>query len=63
MSVKEVAQLLETSPGSILMLVARDSIPYVEPAAGAPSSAFRFRPDDIDEWLRSDPYYVPPPGA
>ena len=61
MSVEEVAELLETSTGSILMLVARDSIPYVAPAAGAPSAAFRFRPAEIDEWLRSDPYYVPPP--
>jgi excisionase family DNA binding protein len=61
MSVEEVADMLETSTGSILMLVARDSIPYVAPAAGAPSAAFRFRPDEIDEWLRSDPYYVPPP--
>ena len=60
MSVEEVAELLETSTGSILMLVARDSIPYVEPAIGAPSAAFRFRPSDIDDWLRSDPYYVPP---
>ena len=60
MSVEEVAEMLETSTGSILMLVARDSIPYVAPVAGAPSAAFRFRPADIDEWLRSDPYYVPP---
>ena len=50
-----------TSTGSVLMLVARDSIPYVAPAAGAPSAAFRCRPADIDEWLRSDPYDVPPP--
>ena len=62
MSVEEVAEMLETSTGSILMLVARDSIPYVAPASGAPSAAFRFRPADIDEWLRSDPYYVPPSG-
>jgi excisionase family DNA binding protein len=62
LSVEEVAEMLETSTGSILMLVARDSIPYVAPAAGAPSAAFRFRPADIDEWLRSDPYYVPPSG-
>jgi excisionase family DNA binding protein len=60
MSVEEVAEVLDTSTGSILMLVARDSIPYVAPTAGAPSTAFRFRPAEIDEWLRSDPYYVPP---
>ena len=63
MSVEEVAQMLDTSTGSILMLVARDSIPYVEPAAGAPSAAFRFRRAEIDDWLRSDPYYVPPTPA
>ena len=61
MTVEEVAEVLDTSTGSILMLVARDSIPYVPPAPGASSAAFRFRPADIDEWLRSDPYYVPPP--
>jgi excisionase family DNA binding protein len=62
MSVEEVAQMLDTSSGSILMLVARDSIPYVEAAPGAPRGEFRFRRADIDEWLRSDPYYVPSPG-
>jgi excisionase family DNA binding protein len=61
MSVEEVAQMLDTSTGSILMLVARDSIPYVEAAPGAASAEFRFRRADIEEWLRSDPYYVPPP--
>ena len=60
LSVEEVAQLLDTSAGSILMLVARDSIPYVQPAAGADRAAFRFRREDIEDWLRSDPYYVPP---
>jgi excisionase family DNA binding protein len=60
MNVEEVAEMLDTSTGSILMLVARDSIPYVEAAPGAPQAEFRFRRADIEEWLRSDPYYVPP---
>ena len=63
MTVEEVAAFLDTTPSSILLLVARDSIPYVEPMAGGERAAFRFRRAEIEAWLRSDPYYVPPPAG
>ena len=55
MSVEEVAEMLETSTGSILMLVARDSIPYVAPAAGAPERRISLSPRRHRRGLRSDP--------
>jgi excisionase family DNA binding protein len=58
----EVAEMLGVPAGSIHLLVAREAIPFVKQGRWWKAASYRFRRSEIDEWLRSDPYYSPPSG-